>query len=175
MLSRPTMRRTPILAALLSLAACTTNSGDKYPSLAIRDIERAEGRFEPVASTPLAVPEVTIPAGGPLGERLAALGAAADTSHRAFLATVPTATRRANAAADAAIGSDAWAAAQVALADLDSARSATTITLADLDTLMVATAVQAHDVAAIEVVRQQVIAKVAEEDAVLARLRAQVR
>jgi len=168
------MRCLLILAALPALAGCAT-SGDRYPSLAIRDVERAEGQFEPVPSTPLAVPEVAIPAGGSLPERLAALDAAADAAHQAFLASVPAATRRANAAAGAAIGSDAWASAQVALADLDSARSMTAIPLADLDTLMVASAVQAQDVSAIEAVRQQVLAKVSEEDEVLARLRAQVR
>lgn len=169
-----TMRRHLVFAALPALAACATGS-DRYPSLAIRDVERAEGRFEPVASTPLAVPEVAVPTGGTVAERLAALGASADAAHRAFLSSAPTATRRANAASGAAIGSDAWASAQVALADLDSARSATAIALADLDTLMVANAVQARDVSAIELVRQQVIAQVSEEDAILARLRAQVR
>lgn len=168
------MRRHLILVALPALAACAT-SGDRYPSLAIRDVERAQGQFEPVASAPLAVPEVAVPAGGPLADRLAALGASADAAHRAFLASAPAATRRANAAAGAAIGSDAWATAQVALADLDSARSATAIALGDLDTLMVANAVQAQDVSAIEAVRQQVIAQVTEQDEVLARLRAQVR
>ena len=169
------MRRLVILAALPSLGACATGASDRYPSLAIRDIERAEGRFEPVASTPLQVPEVAVPSTGPLAGRLAALGASASASHRAFLISASAATRRANAAAGAAIGSDAWASAQVALADLDSARSATAITLADLDTLMVASAVQARDVSAIEAIRQQVLAQVAEEDAVLARLRAKVR
>jgi hypothetical protein len=168
------MRRHLLLIVFPVIAACTT-SGDRYPSLAIRDVERAQGQFEPVASTPLTVPEVVIPAGGPLADRLAALGAAADAAHRAFLASAPTATRRANAASGAAIGSDAWASAQVALANLDSARSVTAIALGDLDTLMVATAVQAQDVSAIEVVRQQVIAQITEEDEVLARLRAQVR
>lgn len=168
------MRRTLLLVTLLALGACTT-SGDRYPSLAIRDVERAEGRFEPAASIPLAVPEVAIPAGGPLADRLASLGASADAAHRAFLASASTAERRANAAAGAAVGSNVWATAQVALADLDSARSATAIALGDLDTLMVANAVQAQDVSAIEAVRQQVLAQVGEQDEVLARLRAQVR
>ena len=174
MLSRTTMRRILLLAVLPGLGACATSS-DRYPSLAIREVERAEGRFEPIASTPLAVPEVALPAGGSLAERLTALGAAANVAHRSFLADALTATRHANAAAGAAIGSDTWATAQVALAGLDSARSATAIALADLDTLMVANAVQAQDVSAIEVVRQQVLAQVGEQDEVLARLRAQVR
>ena len=172
------MRRTFALAAPFvlgpCLAACATPS-DKYPSLAIRDVERALGQFEPVPATPLDVPVVPAPAGGPLAVSLAALRASAQASHKAFLANAPMAARLADAAAGSAIGSDAWASAQVALADLDSARSNTAIALANLDTLMVAAAVQAEDVAAIEAVRQQVLDQVGEEDGTLARLRAKVR
>jgi hypothetical protein len=174
MLSALSMRRRFALAALFCLAGCAT-PGDKYPSLAIRDVERAQGQFEPTPATPLDVPPVTAPLTGPVADRLAALGMAATASHKAFLASAPTATRLANAAAGSDIGSNAWAAAQVALADLDSARSATAIALGDLDALMVGTATQGEDVAAIEVVRQQVLEQVGEEDETLARLRAKVR
>lgn len=166
----------PAAAVLsLALAACATPSGDRFPSLAIRDVERAQGQFEPVPAAPLVVPPLTMPASGPLPERLAALGAAASASHLNFLASAPRAERLAQAAAGAAMGSEAWAAAQVALADLDSARSATAITLGNLDALMVAGAVQGEDVTTIEAVRQQVIAQVEAEDETLARLRARVR
>ena len=168
------MRRFLFLAAPFVLAACTTG-GDKYPSLAIRDVERAQGQFDPVPATPLDIPAVLPPATGPLADRLATLGSSAAASHKAFLASAPSATRLAIAAAGSAIGSDAWASAQVALADLDSARSNTAIALADLDTLMVATAVQADDVSAIEIVRQAVLGQISEEDETLARLRAKVR
>ena len=168
------MRRLTALPAVLAVAACATPS-DKYPSLAIRDVERAQGQFEPAPATPLDVPEVPVAGSGPLPERLAALGAAATASHKVFIASAPSATRLANAAAGSAIGTPAWAAAQVALADLDSARSATAIALGDLDALMVGTAVQAQDVSAIEAVRQQVLAQIGDEDETLARLRAKVR
>ncbi|MBX9896992.1 MAG: hypothetical protein K2Y17_03695 [Qipengyuania sp.] len=167
------MRRFLALASVPWLAGCAT-TGDKYPSLAIRDVERAQGRFEAAPAALLDVPEIPA-ASGPLAERLAALGAAAASSHQAFLASAPRAARLASAAAGSAIGSDAWAAAQVALADLDSARSATAVALGDLDALMVGAAIQARDVSAIEMVRQQVIAQVGDEDETLARLRAQVR
>jgi hypothetical protein len=176
-LSATEMRRSPALAALCvlgpCLAACATAS-DKYPSLAIRDVERAQGQFAPVPAAPLDVPEIPA-ASGPLADRLAALGAAATASHRAFTASAGRASRLANAAAGAAIGSDAWASAQVALSDLDSARSTTAISLAELDSLMVGAAIQAQDVSAIEVVRQEVLAQIGEEDETLARLRGQVR
>lgn len=157
-----------------SLAACATPR-DKYPSLAIRDVERAQGRFEAAPAAPLVVPQVAMKGPGPISTRLGDLGAQAEAGHRAFLAGAPTAARLARAAAGSAIGSDAWASAQVALADLDSARSTTAIALAELDTLMVAGAVQAEDIAGIEAVRQRVLAQIGEEDEVLARLRARVR
>lgn len=168
------MRQLIALAALPCLAACATAS-DRYPSLAIRDVERAEGRFEAAPASPLAVPEVAVPTTGSLSDRLAALGTQASRAHQSFLASAPRAERAAAAAAGDAIGTSAWATAQVALSDLDSARSQTAIALADLDTLMVSQAVQAEDVSAIEVVRQQVIAQVSEEDEMLARLRARVQ
>lgn len=168
------MLRIAAIALLPALAGCAAAAG-RYPSLAIRDVERANGRFEPAAASALAVPEVALPAGAALPERLAALGADAAAAHRAFLAAQPAAALRVDAASGAAVGTPAWASAQVALADLDSLRSQTAVFLADLDTLMVAGAVQAEDVAAIESVRQQVIGQVGDEDAVLARLRAQLR
>lgn len=168
------MRRFFGLAMLPWLAACAT-TGHRYPSLAIRDVERAQGQFEPTPAAPLEIPEIPAVAAGPLAERLTALGTAATGSHRAFLASAPRAARLADAAAGAAIGSDAWASAQVALADLDSARSQTAVALGDLDTLMVGTAIRGEDVSAIETVRQQVLAQIGEEDETLARLRAMVR
>lgn len=168
------MRCLVILVVLPILASCAT-PGDRYPSLAIRDVERAQGQFAPVPATPLDVPQVPVSGTGSLTERLAALGTAAQASHRAFLDSAPTASRLAAAASGSAIGSPGWAAAQVALADLDSARSNTAIALGDLDAMMVGTAIQAQDVSAIEVVRQQVLALIGEEDETLARLRAQVR
>lgn len=171
------MHRFPAIAALCvlgpCLAACATAS-DKYPSLAIRDVERAEGQFAPVPAAPLDVPEIPAPS-GPLADRLAALGAAADAAHRAFVTSAGRASRLADAAAGAAVGSDAWASAQVALSDLDSARSTTAISLAELDSLMVGAAIQAQDISAIELVRQQVLAQVGEEDGTLARLRNRIR
>ena len=170
------LRRFSFAVALpaLSLASCATPDSDRYPSLGIRDVERAQGQFEPVPAEPLAVPPVEIPLDGPLDDRLAALREAATASHRAFTAAAPAATRAANAAAGSATGSTAWAAAQVALADLDSARSMTAIALGDLDTLMVSRAVQGEDLRAVEAVRQEVLEVLGEEDRTLAELRGKV-
>lgn len=167
----------PFLAAsaLFACAACSTASADRYPSLAIRDIERVEGTFEPVPTQQLDVPEVETGLAGPLDEHLAALVAQASDAHRDFTSAVPPAETRVAAAAGAAVGSDSWAAAQVALADLDSARSIAAIALGDLDILHASASVQAEDATAIDSARDQVIALVREEDAVLERLRGRVR
>ncbi len=161
------------LAALL-LAGCAASS-DRYPSLAVRDVERAEGTFEPVPGPQLYVPEVETDIGPDLGSGLAKLLEEAQSAHTAFTRAVPTAQRRVQAASGSSIGSDSWASAQVALSDLDSARSNAAIVLGELDTLFTAATVQAQDASAIVEVRDAVIAMVAEEDLVLERLRGQIR
>jgi|TARA_R110002012_G_scaffold213179_7_gene384270 hypothetical protein len=157
------------------LAGCAAGSGDGYPSLAVRDVERAEGTFEPVPSPRLDVPQVPVELAGGLDARLSALVEQARQAHADFTGAVPSAERRVQAASGSAVGSDIWAAAQVALADLDSARSISAIALGDLDILYTAATVQAEDATPIAAARMTVIALVAEEDDVLARLRAQVR
>ena len=159
----------------LALAGCASTANDGYPSLAVRDVERAQGTFEPVESKRIDVPPVEVDLAGGLEARLATLRAQAESAHAQFLRSVGTAEQRVGAASGSAIGSDRWAAAQVALADLDSARSSAAIALGDLDILYGAATVQAEDTSAIEATRDAVIALVSEEDAVLARLRAQVR
>lgn len=164
----------PALLAML-LAGCSSTGTEGYPSLAIRDVERVEGSFEPVPTQRLDVPEVEVELAGGLEARLAALVGQAKNAHGEFKSAQPAAERIVGAANGADIGSDRWAAAQVALADLDSARSLAAVALADLDIIHGAAKVQAEDTATIETAREQVIALVAEEDAILQRLRAGVR
>lgn len=163
----------PLAAALL--AGCAGSAPGHYPSLAIRDAERAEGTFEPVPSPRLDVPAVDVDVTGGLEARLAALLGQAQSAHTEFGATVSSAERRVEAASGSGVGSDSWAAAQVALAELDSARSNAAIALGDLDILFAAATVQAQDREAIVATRDAVIALVAQEDAVLERLRARLR
>lgn len=162
------------LVLALGLGACQSASGN-YPSLAIRDIERAEGQFEPVETPPLDVPEVPTGLTGPLPERLAALSQSARAAHERFLAARPGASRLTAAASGASIGSDAWASAEVALSDLDSIRSDTAIALADLDNLAIAAAVQSEKRTAIDAARAEVLALIVEEDSTLRDLRARLR
>ena len=172
------MRRSATLCLIagpaFTLSACQTTPGE-YPSLAVRDVERMEGRFEPPLPSQLDVPEVPTDYSGTLDQRLATLAENARAAHARFLAARPAASRLAAAAAGSTIGSDAWASAQVALSDLDSIRSDTAVALADLDILAVAAAVQAEERAAIDATRADVLAMVTEEDDTLAELRARVR
>ena len=161
----------PTLAATLALGACATGA-DQYPSLQIRDVERAQGQFTPTPAQKLDAPPVPVPLTRTLAEQLAQLSQQAVAAHQAFVKQVPGATRLAAAARGSAVGSDAWASAQVALASLDSARSDTAVSLADLDTIEISRLTAADDAAAVDPVRSQVAALIAEEDDTLARLRA---
>lgn len=165
----------PLLASAILVSACAGSASGEYPSLAIRDVERAEGNFEPVARQTLDVPEVGIDRTAPLGIQLSALLEQSRDAHASFIESQPAAEQRVASASGSGVGSDTWAAAQVALADLDSARSQAAIALGDLDILYTASAVQAEDIQSIATVRDQVVALISEEDAVLERLRAQIR
>ena len=170
--------RPALLAALAlvpAIAACQTAPDGAYPSLAIRDVERAQGQLEPVPGDPIDVPPVEVPLDGPLDQRLAALVEQGRSAHARFTEAAPRASRLASAASGSGVGSDAWASAQVALADLDSIRSMTAIALADLDILFIAASVEATDTAALTAARQSLLALVREEDRTLADLRARVR
>ena len=163
------------LVAGLALGACAGSGSGEYPSLATRDVERAQGQFDSAPVQRLDVPEVEVEGTGPLPQRLAALDAQARAAHGEFMAALPRTERLVRAAGGSAVGSDSWAAAQVALADLDSIRSRASVPLGDLDILFVAASVQADDTNAIAATRDAVIALVAEEDAALERLRGRVR
>jgi len=142
------------------LAACATPDADLYPSLALRDAERASGSFEPAAPQPYVPPPTPAAVLG----RLDQLAAEADSAHRAFLAEAPAARRAVAAASGAAFGSDSWARASVAVAGLESSRSKAMIALADLDRLMVDAAIEGEELERIVAVRDGVIAQVDEQD-----------
>jgi hypothetical protein len=167
--------RVAILLPLVLMAACASAGGGKYPSLATRPGERVSGTAQPVpAPTPP-------PATAETGSRVARLRAQAQAAHARFGERRASAASLSAAAQGAAIGSEAWSVAQVALASLEAARSEAMIALADLDSLYVAAKIEAvrtegsGDVDAIGAAREDVIAMVGEEDAVLASLRGRLR
>lgn len=167
---RQTLRLTLPVAASLALSACAGSSAN-YPSLAIRDAERASGTFAAAEPRRIDVPAVEVDLAGGLDTTVTSLVASARRAHDAFLALVPDARRRVAAPGAATTASDAWASAQVALAELEAARSQTAIPLGDLDAIYVSQTVQAAQSPSLVAAREQVIGWVAEEDAVLAELR----
>lgn len=88
-----------------------------------------------------------------------------------FESREPKARQSVAAAAGAAVASDNWARATVAIADLELARSDAMIALADLDAIYANARLDGDDVTAIARTRDAVTALVAKQDAVLAELR----
>src|SRR3990167_1161530 len=87
----------------------------------------------------------------------------AAAAHTAFLAKAGTVTRTVSAARGSGPGSDAWALAQIALAELESERSRAMIALADLDRLYVAAATDGSTLDQIAAARAEVERMVAAE------------
>ncbi|MBH0111750.1 hypothetical protein I5E68_02140 [Novosphingobium sp. YJ-S2-02] len=173
------------LALPLALAACS--SAGQFPSLAMRDFERT-GQFEPVrgedeatsggedaTGSPL---DNTAFADGELDARLEALLASARKANARFEADRPSAERA--VARAGSVSSDSWAAAQIAVSDLETSRSTAMTALADLDRLYA----DSRDAAPLEIspqteaiaeARGQVANWVSAQDAVLVALAAKLR
>ncbi|WP_394731140.1 hypothetical protein [Altererythrobacter sp. GH1-8] len=157
-----------ITTVLLAVSACAASS-ERYPSLAIRDVERISGVFEPVEPGGETLRPTTAPAGQ--ANQLQALVAQANSAHTAFMAAVP-ATRAAIDGIGAKVpGDKSWTDAQVALAELDSQRSIAAIALGDLDLLYANASVDFAEREAISEAREQVISSIILEDTILAELR----
>jgi len=163
-------------ALVATLSACAADTS-RYPSLERRDAERMTGSASPVEPDIAPPPAPATPPTG-LTERLAAIAAAAEDSHKTFQSRVAPARERVRRAAGAELGTLAWADAEVALSSLESARSDTMFALADLDELLATgTVAQAETgkpagLPEISALREQITALVASEDAVLADVRA---
>ena len=164
------MRRIlPILAVSstlpMLLAACAVDK-DAYPSLARRPIERLATDSPPPAPAPAFTP--------PSPETLARIEALAGQAHHAdrrFRTTEGRTRELVAAAAGAAVASESWSVATVALAELESARSEAMIALADLDALYAAGLTGGAEISAARTARSEVIALVDGQDRVLAELR----
>ena len=164
-----------MLSVLLPMLAAACSSAGTYPSLGLRDVERASASAEPVPgeTPPPAAP--LPPASASLATRLGSLVAMAQTADQQFQASRPAAER---AVADAGpVASDSWSTASIALASLESSRSNAMTALADLDTLYVdaRTAAPLEETPSIETIaaaRDQVSGLVSAQNAVIARLAA---
>ncbi len=153
------------------LSGCASNG--EWPSLARRAAEKNGGRQSGTAAPVLPGPGATVSqqaVPGDLAARLARLEQAARESHGEFGRKQSRAAALAGAARGAATGTEQWAVATVALAELESARSDVMVSLGELDRLYAAERIDGGDGEAIAAVRDQVTAWVADEDAVLADL-----
>ena len=165
----------PLFTAALALALSACASDGRYPSLARRDVERIRGTVEPVTPQ-MPSPAITAPPSAELETRLASLVEQAQAAHAHFSANLDRTERLVTAADGAAIASESWAVASVALADLEAARSKAMIALADLDQLYAAERVEHFESESITAkviarARDKVSALVAQEDPALAGLR----
>lgn len=163
-----------LLFAPALLAGCASAGDARFPSLATRPGERISGTLTPApAPTPP-------PATAATGSRLTRLREQALAAHREFEGKRGRAAVLASAAHGAAVASEAWSVAQVALAELEAARSQAMIALADLDALYVAESAAAvptagsGDLTAVAATREEAIGWIAQEDEALAQLRGQV-
>ena len=159
-----------LLALGASLGGCAA-APDAYPSLSLREAERAAGTMQPAEPAPYvppAQPAATL-------DRLGQLTAEAASAHQAFLAEAPRARSAVAAARGSGPGAESWALAQVAVAGLESSRSRAMIALADLDRIYVDAALEGSELTAIGAARDRVAAQVDEQnatiDAMLAGLR----
>ena len=171
-----------LLASALPLAACAATPDRAYPSLAIRDAERASGQYPAPTGTCVGADgaspvEGTFQPGPPapppslsndVVERVDQLLMQAREDHADFERTVPDARPALRGAG--AVGSKSWGRAQVAYANLRSLRGQTAIPLADLDTLVATRSVAGEPVDRIVAARDAVAQLVEQEDAVLVEL-----
>ncbi|MDP3908142.1 hypothetical protein [Novosphingobium sp.] len=158
-----------IVASALTLGACANDLAE-YPSLERRPAERVSGQIQPVVPS---IQPGPAPAAGVLG-RLDSLVAQAQAADAKFRAREGQARNLASAASGAALGSENWAVASVALSQLESARSDAMVALAELDQYYAAARIEADDARAIAAARDTVMALVAEQDRVIGELGAQL-
>lgn len=168
-----------VLAATLALGGCAASSS--YPSLASRPAERMSGTAEPVAAeeTDSQFPP-PLPASADLQARLDQVLGEARAAHARFMGQRAGAQAIVASAAGAAVASDAWSRASIALAGLESARGATSLALSSLESLEVTERVaqsgtETGGTIALADARASVEAMIDEEDAVISALAGRLR
>ena len=169
----------PLLASTLFagtlVSGCSSSEG--FPSLEKRAAEDGavggSARITGSAAVALVAPDAAAseaPVSADLTARLAQLDDAARAARTRFDGKRGRTAQLVSAAQGAAVASEQWSVATVALADLTSARSDAMVSLGELDRLYVAERINGGDGSTIAAVRDQVTAWVADEDAVLADL-----
>ncbi len=160
-----------LFACLLTagfLAACS-GSGDRYPSLAVRDVERQQGQFEVTPVAAVRPAELPIESRAPSTTVANLLDRAAGANAR-FNTKAQSARSLAQIARGSAPSSNAYGNAAIALAELTSLRGETEYALADLDLLLAerSNRLQGSDVA--NSARAQVLSLIKQQDNTIASL-----
>lgn len=118
---------------------------------------------------PPAEPVLT-PLTQPTLDRISQQTADAEAAHKAFLGQVAGTRSIVTAGRGAAVGSDAWARAEAALADVRAARSKTMIPLTELDRMYVDAGTKGEATGRIGTARDHVSSLVADEDKALSEM-----
>ena len=155
-----------VLPLIAALAACASAQSD-YPSLAIRPAERVSGTLQPVSAEPVLTPLAPATL-----DKVSQLAADGKVNHQAFLAQVAAGRATISGGRGAAIGSEGWARAEAALADVRAARSKTMVPLADLDRLLVDAGTNGEATDRIAAARNEVEGYLTSEDRTVAELSA---
>jgi len=161
------------LVALIPVAAflpgCVGGDSERYPSLAIRDVERIDRELEP--APPLTPPGDPVASASELDGIVANARKYVDRFETAW----PTALRLARQAGSAGPESEIRARALIALADLTSLHGRTAMTLGELDRLEAEAAVTLAPVEPIRTAQAQVAEWVRAQDDALTDVESAIR
>lgn len=158
-----------LAAAPLALSACAASND--YPSLSLPASARIIANPPPKPTTPPPILSAD------LAGQLAAIVERARASHRRFTARHASAERSVASAAGSPRGGESWAVANIALSDLQAARSETLVALGELDMLSADVKVAAFasgnqaNVDAADSAMREVSTLTDQEDTVIAGLR----
>ncbi len=175
-LSRPPRRGIAAGAIMLpglmvvALSGCVAPS-QRYPSLLPRAVESQPATAPALADAPV----TPVPADPALDAQLAVIETTLTATAEAFTPAAARATTAIRQAQGAASGSEAWLAAQAALAALETVRSQTVSALSDLDRLAIDRGVTGQpDYAALVAARARADAQLTTQQALIDSLAAKV-
>jgi len=128
-----TIARVAAGVALLALGACARPPEGDYPSFALRPVEEQASVVpaDPVVAPPPPMVTATV------AEAIRGPASDADRGESAFRSTLAQLRGQVLAGRGAAVGSEAWAAAQLALSRIATAREPTLVALGELDHLII--------------------------------------
>ena len=158
------LSRIAILISALSLGACAQDAKE-FPSLAKRPAERLTATFG-APDTPAAPQPLPQPSANVLGE-IESLVAKAQQADARFRRGEVAARRLTGQAGRARIGSEPWAAATMAVSELEAARGQAMDPLAELDRMFADAMTRGEDVTRIADARDRVIGIITRQDQTL--------